>query len=87
MAYKYYKIINTTEFDSLSIPSIELTLNLEDVGEVTVMVTRGAGFGLLYNGVYLVAGLGDQNPFEFEGYACYISETFDLYLGILVDET
>jgi len=87
MIYDWYKIFNLDEFNALGLVSKTYTLNLEDIGEQEILVTKGNLVSLEYNDVFLSLNLNGYNPFEMDGYACYIKENNDVYLGILVDET
>lgn len=87
MIYDWYKIFNLDTFNALDLISKKYTLNLEGLGQQEILVTKGNLVSLLYNGVFLSLNLNDVNPFEMDGYACYISDSNDVYLGIAVDET
>lgn len=80
--YDWYKILNKAEFEADSIPSREVTVVLEGVGQKTVMVTNGILVSLVYEGVMLSPGLNDENPFAYGGYAAFLDENNDLWLGI-----
>lgn len=82
MIYDWYKIINKTEFIAAGLPSRELTLILEGKGQVTVLVTQGRLFSLIYDGVMLSTDVTAENPFSFGGYAAYLDDNQDLWLGI-----
>jgi hypothetical protein len=87
MSYTWYKLINVSEFSALGLVSRELTLELDGIGERTILITKGAQVGVLYEGIFLVPDLiDDANPFEFEGHAAYIDASDDLWLGIEVEE-
>lgn len=86
MTYNWYKIFNLTEFEALDLPSRAYTSILEEIGERTILVTKGNKTSILYEGVFLPINNFDKNPFEFDGYAVYIDENDDVYLGIEVDE-
>lgn len=86
MTFNWYKIINKAEFEADDIPSREVELNLEGVGVVTVRVLKGELVSLVYDGVQVAAGLLDQNPFNFGGYAAYLDADDDLWLGIEIVE-
>lgn len=84
--YNWFKIFNTADFDATGLVSRTYTLNLEGVGQKDILVTKGAGYGLTYEGVFLSVGLNGANPFEFEGLAAYKSTSNDVYLGIAVPD-
>lgn len=87
MIFDWYKIFNLTEFEALGLVSREYTLDFEDLGEQTVLVTKGNTVGLLYNTFFLSIDLNSENPFYFDGYAVYKDDNNDIYLGIEVDES
>ena len=86
MIFDWYKIINHTTFMATGLPSKELTVTLQNIGEKTILVTRGNMLGMLYDGVYLGLNLNGNNPFSFEGYGIYIDANMDVWLGIEVEE-
>lgn len=87
MTYDWYKIFNEGEFEALDLVSKSYTLDLEDIGEKTILVTKGNYLSILYEGIFLSADLNDKNPFAFDGHAIFRdSESGDVYLGIEVDE-
>ena len=86
MAYGWYKIFNTDEFDELDLVSKTYTLDLEAVGQEEILVTKGVDYGITYEGIFLPLNLNDKNPYYFEGHAIYKTATNDVYLGI-DDET
>jgi hypothetical protein len=83
-SFDWYLIVNKTEFELDELPSREVTVVLEGVGQKTVMVTKGILISLVYDGVMLSPGLNDENPFGFGTYAAYIDDAGDVYLGIPV---
>ncbi len=83
MIYDWYKIINRTEFLALGLTSRALDLNLDGIGEKTVIIFSGVGVSLLYDDVFLSAELNEVNPFEFEDHAIYVDSNDDVWLGIL----
>lgn len=86
MIYDWYKIINLATFDGLNIPSRELTLELEGIGEKTIRVTKGNLISILYEGIFLSAHLNEKNPFEFEDHAIYVDGDDDIWLGIKAED-
>jgi hypothetical protein len=78
-------VINETEFLAMGIPSYKVVAILEDIGESEILVTRGIKTSVTFDGVMLSVGLNDRNPFEFEGYACYIDSNLEIWLGIEVE--
>lgn len=82
MIYDWYKIVNVSDFEELGLPSQEITLELEGLGEKTILVTKGNAVSILYEGIFLSANFNDKNPFEFEDHAIYVDSNDDLWLGI-----
>lgn len=82
MIYTWFKIFNKDEFEDLDLVSRTYSLNLSGVGTKDILVTKGIGVGMTYDGVFLSLELEDQNPFEFEDKAIYIDENNDVYLGV-----
>lgn len=88
MIYTWYKIFNLTAFNALDLVSKAYTLDLEDLGQKTILVTKGNLVSITYEGIFLSINLNGHNPFEFDGHAVYLhADTQDVYLGIAVDES
>lgn len=83
--YYWYLIFNLAEFNALGLPSREYTLNLEGIGQKTIIAFKGNEVSILYEGVFLTVNLNDNNPFEFDGYAVYLSQPGDVYLGVPIE--
>ncbi len=86
MEFDWYKIINYTEFLALDLPSRSIEALIEGIGLKTILVTKGIGVSIIYEGIMLPVELNDHNPFIFEGHAVFKDENNDLYLGIEVPE-
>lgn len=82
MIYDWYKIYNRTDFLALELPSLEVTLELEGIGEKTILLTNANTVSLLYEGIFLTADFNEKNPFEFEDHAIYVDSNDDIFLGI-----
>lgn len=85
MDFIWYKIFNTAEFDALDLISKTYTLVLENIGQKDVLVTKGEGYGITYEGVFLSLLLNDLNPFSIDDHAVYVDENDDVYLGLPVE--
>jgi hypothetical protein len=83
LTYTWFYIFNQTEFAALGLVSREYTLNLEGIGFKTILVTKGEGYGMLYDGVFLSLNLNSKNPFKFDSKAIYIDASNNVWLGIL----
>lgn len=84
--FNFYKIFNKAEFEALDLVSKEYNLTFADLGPKTILVTKGNTISITYEGVLLSLELNDKNPFEFDGYAIFLSITGDVYLGINKDQ-
>lgn len=86
MTYLWFKIFNRTDFEATGVVSRTYSLNLEGVGLKSILVTKGETIGITYDDVFLSLELNEKNPLEFEGYAIYVDENDDVYLGFLQNE-
>jgi hypothetical protein len=84
MNYDWYEIFNLGEFNALGLVSKTYTKVLEGLGEKDILVVKANKVSMIYDDVMLSLEM-NGNPFEFEGYAVYIDEDENVYLGIEVD--
>jgi hypothetical protein len=82
MSYTAYLIFNKDEFEALELISKTYTVNLPDLGQKDIIVTNGNLLGITFEGVYLAINLNSKNPFFKDGYAVFLDEDNDVYLGI-----
>lgn len=83
MIYDWFKIFNLTEFNAAGLVSREYVLELEDIGQKSILVTKGDLVSVLYDDVFLSLNLNAHNPFEFENHAVYLDPlTNDVHLGV-----
>ena len=82
MIYNWYRIFNKLEFEDLGLVSRTYELNLEDIGNKEILVTKGNYISMTYEGNHLVLNLNSMNPFEFENHAIYIDSDNEVFLGI-----
>jgi hypothetical protein len=82
MSYDWYKLANIAEFEASGLPSKEVTLDLEGIGVRDILITHGNSIGVMYDGIFLIANFNENNPFEFEDHAVFLSENDDIWLGI-----
>lgn len=82
MTYTWYKIFNLVDFTALDLVSKEYVLNLEGIGQKSILVLKGNETSIQYNGVTLTINLNEKNPFEFDDHAVYLDENNDVHLGI-----
>lgn len=83
MIYNWFKIFNLTEFEALGLVQKTYTVELEDIGEKDILVTKGNLVSILYEGTFLSIGVTADNPFEFEDLAIYLDVNNDVWLGVL----
>lgn len=81
--YFVYRIFNTFDFEATGLVSRTYTLELEDIGERDILVTNGTMLSIVYEDILLTINLNEKNPFEFDSHMVYVTETGDVYLGIL----
>lgn len=84
--YNTYKIINLDEFEATGLVSRTVEATLAGIGLKEILVTKGNFVSLLYEGILLSLGIGEENFFEFEGHAVFLDPNNDIYLGIAVEE-
>lgn len=84
--FTWYWIFNSALFDAKGLFSYTYTVILDGIGERNILATKGELLGITYDGVFLPVMLNDKNPFSIDGYAVYIDENDDVYLGIAVPE-
>lgn len=82
--FNWYPIFNRAEFLSTGLVSKEYTVFIEGVGQKTILVSKGVGVSILYDGTFMMISLNDKNPFRIEGNAIYVDEIDDVWLGIYV---
>ncbi len=82
MIFDWYKILNRAEFEALDLVSREVQVVLDGIGLKTILVTKGNLYSITYEGVMLSIGVTDENPFAFGGYAVYLDQNDDIWLGI-----
>lgn len=86
MSINWYKIGNVDEFEKKGVPQIELTQELEDLGQVDIVLIFGFNFSVIFNGEMLTIGLNGRNPFYKEKTSAYIDpQTRDLWVGYEVN--
>lgn len=86
MIFTWFKIFNIVEFDALDLVSKTYTYELEGFGQKDILVTKGVGYGITYEGVFLPLKLNDLNPFSIDGFGIYQDAGQNVYLGIEVPD-
>lgn len=87
MTYFWYLIFNRSEFEALGLVSKTYSLELEAIGEVEVLVTKGNLISMLYEGIFLPVKINGLNPYEIDDHASFEDAEGNIYLGIKADET
>lgn len=78
---QWYNIYNKTDFEDANLVSRELTKTLGELGEKTILLTKGNGIGITIDGVFLVLELNDKNPFKSGDWLAYVDEDDEIWLG------
>jgi hypothetical protein len=82
MAWNYYDIMTTDEFDELGVVTYDVEVDLEEIGPVTITVTKGNHYGLIYDGNFCAALINGIEAREQNGICCYINEDDMIQLGV-----
>lgn len=85
--YDWFKVFNKTEFEALDLVSKTYIFEFDGLGEKSVQVYKGNYVSVFYGGVFLVLNLNGKNPYEFEGYAVFLDDNQDVWLGIEQSES
>lgn len=86
MQVRWYKIGNVDEFEKKGVPQIEITAELEELGQVDIVLIFGFNVSVIFQGEMLTIGLNGRNPFFKEKASAYIDpETRDLWVGYAVN--
>lgn len=85
--FDWYRIFKISEFDALNLVSRTYVVELQDIGVREIFVSKGVGYNILYDGVFLCLKLNDKNPYVKDGYAIYRNPDGYVYLGIATDES
>lgn len=86
MTYNWYLVFNLAEFIEEDLPSTTVTLDLEDIGQKDILITRGNMYSVVYEDVMLPIDFNGENPYSFSPYAVFRDENDDVWLGIEVEE-
>ena len=84
--YIWYCIFNLQTFEETGLYSRTITLNLDGLGLKDILITKANLTSITYEGVMLPIEMNNHNPFEFDGYAVYIDDVDDVWLGILDED-
>jgi hypothetical protein len=86
MTYDWYNIFNSVDFASTGLVSRNLDIELEGRGQKSIIITRGNSLGITVDGVFLVVGLNDRNPFSMDGMAVYVDDNNEVWLGYELED-
>lgn len=86
MIFTWFKIFNLDDFLGLNLVSKQYTFELEGVGLADILVVHGNEVSMIYDDVMVTINQLGQNPAVMDGYACYVKENGDVYLGIEVED-
>lgn len=80
--WRWWKIIDLTEFDKLNVPDLYLSVNLEGLGLTDIVVMRGFDISVLFLGYVLTPFLNNRNGFSSANkVSAYIDEDNNLWVG------
>lgn len=82
MAFNWYRLFNHDEFLEQDVPSIEVDVVLQGLGQKSVLITRGVNTSILFEDTFLTIGLNDKNPFRYGEYAVLKDDNEDVWLGV-----
>jgi hypothetical protein len=85
MSYDWYFIFNSQDFNDLDLVSKTYTVFLSGRGQRDILVTKGNGLGILFEGVFMLLNFNDENPYSREGYAVYKDEDGNVFVGVEVE--
>ena len=74
MAWNYYSLMTTADFDALGVSCHEDTYELEDIGSVEITVCKGRYYGLVYNGTFVCSGINGESNLNFDGVVCLVED-------------
>lgn len=80
--WDWYKLFNFDEFMALELSSRSYAVVLQNVGNETILISRGNLLSISFRGVYLPIDLLGINPNAKEGYASFLDDNRDVWLGI-----
>jgi len=85
MIFNWYKIANLTAFLATGLVSRTIDVALEDIGQKSVLITRGNLLSMTVDDVMLSVQMNGRNPFTFEGRGIYLDGNNDLWYGVEVE--
>lgn len=80
--WRWWKVFDLNEFDSLNVPDYYLSVNLEDLGMTDIVIMRGFNISVLFMGYVLTPFLNNRNGFSMANkVSAYIDEENNLWVG------
>ncbi|WP_424244954.1 hypothetical protein Dip510_000062 [Elusimicrobium posterum] len=88
MKFRYYNLFNLQELDTLSVPYITRTFELDKDGTAEVSLHKGQHYSIVANGCMLTPGLNGRNPFISHNnkLAAYLDEDKNIWLGFYYED-
>lgn len=82
MTYNWYQIFNIDEFNAEGLYSKQYEIELVGIGLKSIFVVKGFSYSIIYDNTMLTVNMAGNNPFEFNGYAIYLDEENNVWLGV-----
>lgn len=80
--WRWWKVFDLNEFESLNVPDYYLSVNLEDLGMTDIVIMRGFNISVLFMGYVLTPFLNNRNGFSMANkVSAYIDEENNLWVG------
>lgn len=80
--WKWYNIFNLAEIDCLEVPDYYLTVDMEDLGLQTIVISKGFGYSVLFLGYWITPGVNNRNGYIVENkVSAYIDKQRNLWVA------
>lgn len=80
--WRWWNITNLNEFETLNVPDLYLSVNLEGLGMTDIVIMRGFNISVLFLGYVLTPFLNGRNGFSMNNkVSAYIDEANNLWVG------
>lgn len=84
MGFTWFKVFNKEEFEAKDVPSENVTMIFEGKGQKSFMITKGDSVSIVIDGVMLPVKFANKNPWSDSGFAVFLDDAQDVYLGFEV---